>query len=213
MGTNSGIVRVRCNDSMSWIAPPKPPKGTQLPLEIFDQDFQQANHNVILAGGRQPRLWTTDLRTPATEWSYVQQPSSIAHLRSVNEHQVLTAGLRDKMSLYDMRFMKKAAGGTGALLSFPGYKNAAHFHTGWDVSTELGVVAAAQDDGTVKLFSLQTGRILRSRVLDGVRTDTPVKALMFNSMGDRDKVLSLWVGKGQALTKFSFSSRTLEDEA
>lgn len=212
MGTNAGVVLVRSNDSMSRAAPAQPPKGTQLPQEIFDQDFQFSNHNVLLAGGRQPRLWTTDLRTPVTEWSCARQPSAIAHLRSVNEHHVLTAGLQDKMGLYDMRFFKNGPNGTTPLLSFPGYKNAAHFHTGWDVSPELGVVAAAQDDGTVKLFSLHTGRALKSRALGTVSTDTPIRALMFHSMAG-DRLPSLWVGQGQSLRKFSFGARAFGDQA
>lgn len=212
VGTNAGILRVRSNDSMSWIAPPSPPKGTQLPQEIFDQDFQQSNHNVLLAGGRQPRLWITDLRTPVVEWSYTRQPSSIAHLRSINEHHVLVAGLQNNMALYDMRFFKQRTNGTRALLTFPEYRNAAHFHTGWDVSSELGAVTAAQDDGRVRLFSLRTGRALKSKALEELRTDTPVKALMFRGMmGER--VPSLWVGEGQALRKFSFGVREFEDEA
>ncbi|EFZ02243.2 WD40 domain protein [Metarhizium robertsii] len=212
MGTNAGVVLVRSNDSMSRAAPAQPPKGTQLPQEIFDQDFQFSNHNVLLAGGRQPRLWTTDLRTPVTEWACARQPSAIAHLRSVNEHHVLTAGLQDKMGLYDMRFFKNGPNGTTPLLSFPGYKNAAHFHTGWDVSPELGVVAAAQDDGTVKLFSLHTGRALKSRALGAVSTDTPIRALMFHSMAG-DRLPSLWVGQGQSLRKFSFGARAFNDQA
>ncbi|OAA34970.1 WD40/YVTN repeat-like-containing domain protein [Metarhizium rileyi] len=212
MGTNAGVVLVRSNDSMSWLAPSRPPKGTQLPQDIFDQDFQHANHNVLLAGGRQPRLWTTDLRTPVTEWSCVRQPSSVAHVRSLNQHHVLTAGLQDNMALYDMRFFGRAPNGTTPLLSFPAYRNAAHFHTGWDVSPELGAVAAAHDDGTIRLFSLQSGNELKSRALRAVSADTPVRALMFRAM-EGERLPSLWVGQGQALTSFSFGTAALEDEA
>jgi hypothetical protein len=147
------------------------------------------------------------------EWSHVRQPSSIAHLRSVNEHHVLTAGLTNKMGLYDMRFFKQNANGATPLLTFPDYRNAAHLDTGWDVCTELGIVAAAHDDGTVKLFSLTTGRVLRSRALQHVKTDTPLKALMFSRISERDKMPSLWLGKGMALRKFSFGTQAFGDEA
>lgn len=229
VGTNAGMVSVRNDDRMAWMAPGQTSnrhgggsRSARLPREIFTQDFQQSNHNVLLAGGRQPRLWITDLRAPVSEWISAPHASSITHLRSINPHQVLVAGLQSEMSLYDMRFFGERAnsGGSGSgsgngrapLLSFPGYKNAAHVHTGWDVCTEMGIVAAAHDDGTVKLFSLKTGRTVRSPALDAVQTDAPVKALMFSTMRG-ERLSSLWLGEGQALRKFSLGVRHYEDEA
>lgn len=166
-----------------------------------------------MAGGRQPRLWMTDMREPESGWTFVRHTSSITHLRSVNQHQVLVAGLQDQMCLYDMRFFAKShrPNGHKPLVSFPGYKNQAHVHTGWDVCTDLGVVAAAHDDGTVKLFSLQSGRTLRSPELNSVKMDSPIKALMFQRM-PRERMPSLWVGQGPSLNKFSFGAKDLYDE-
>lgn len=204
---------------MAWISSQSPPKGHHQngPQEIFDQDFQQGNHNVLLAGGRQPRLWITDLRTPDAEWTSVRHASSIAHLRSVNQHQVLVAGLENSMSLYDMRFFgssetrRRRPNGAKPILEFPEYRNAAHFHTGWDVNPELNVVAAAHDDGTVKLFSLRSGRLLRNRALDQVKTDAPIKAIMFQRL-PREKLPSLFLGDGSLLRKFSLGTSTIDDE-
>ncbi|GJN74134.1 hypothetical protein PLIIFM63780_008212 [Purpureocillium lilacinum] len=213
IGTNAGILRVRSNETMAWIAPQSPPKGLHLPQEIFDQDFQHGNHNILLAGGRQPRLWMTDLRTPESDWSWTRHASSIAHLRSVNEHQILVAGLQNSMALYDMRFFGRRPNGISPLLDFPAYRNAAHFHTGWDVSPSLGVAAAAQDDGTVRLFSLRSGRALRRPAMDrAARTDTPVRALMFQQM-PWEKTPSLFVGEGPSLRKYSFGTVDVDDEA
>ena len=227
IGTNAGLVSVRSNDSVAWIsAQPERSANSrnkrsyrheeyqtqQQPREIFDQDFQQGNHNVLLAGGRQPRLWLTDLRTPDTEWTFIRHASSIAHLRSVTEHQVLVAGLENSMATYDLRFFKDKPNGTKPILTFDEYRNQAHFHTGWDVSTELGAVAAAHDDGTVKLFSLHTGRVLRSaNGLDRLRTETPLKALMFQTM-PQERLPSLFVGEGMAVKKYSFGVVDFNDE-
>ncbi|POR33326.1 Plasma membrane ATPase [Tolypocladium paradoxum] len=212
IGTNAGILRVRSNETMAWIAPQSPPKGLDVPQEMFDQDFQQSNHNVLVAGGRQPRLWITDLRAPESEWTHVGHASTIAHVRSVNPHQVLVAGLESSMALYDMRFFGRRPNGAAPLLGFPAYRNEAHLHTGWDVSPELGAVAAAHDDGTVKLFSLRSGRALRGGAVGAVGTETPVRALMFQTM-PREKAPSLFVGEGPSLKKYSFGTRDLEDEA
>lgn len=196
--------------------------GSRSP-EIFTQDFQQDNHNVLFSGGRQHRLWITDVRAPVTEVMYAPHTSSINHVRSINPHQVLVAGLKNSMSLYDTRFFgkkynagssgrKRGGNGRAPLLTFPGYKNAAHVHTGWDVCAELGLVAAAHDDGTVKLFSLKTGRLLKSPAVDSVRTDTPIKALMFSTMSG-ERLPSLWVSEGHDVRKFSMGALRFEDEA
>ncbi len=225
IGTSAGILRVTSNDNMDWIAAhgqshaDKRP-GRHLPQEVFDLDFQVGNHNVLIAGGRQPRLWTTDLRTAEAEWSFISHLSSIAHLRSINEHQVLVAGLKNSMCVYDMRFPGRSDAGAAAspqrrgnggkpMLVFDGYKNEAHFHTGWDVDAELGVVAAAHDDGTVKLFSLRSGRLLKRPEL--VTSETPIRALMFRRM-PREKLPSLFVGEGPSLRKFSFGVGGLGEE-
>ncbi|KAJ4261460.1 hypothetical protein NW762_006885 [Fusarium torreyae] len=102
VGSNRGLLQVHSNETLSAIAPGVASKGMQLPQEIFAQDFQEGNHNVLLAGGRQPRLWITDLRAPEAHWSFAKHTSSISHIKSVNPHHVLVSGLQSSMALYDM---------------------------------------------------------------------------------------------------------------
>lgn len=113
------------------------------------------------------------------------------------------------MAIYDTRFLGSNA---RPLLTFPSHRNEAHFHIGFDASPQLNVVAAAQENGTVKLFSLSTGRQLRCRALDAVRTAAPIKALMFQRM-PRENMESIWVGEGCLVKKFSFGTENWEDEA
>lgn len=174
-------------------------------------DFKQGDHNVLFAGGRQPRLWMSDMRTQESEWSFVKHTSSIAALRSVNEHQVLVLGLEHSMALYDMRFTSQSFNSRKPFLTFPQYRNEAHLHVGFDVSPQLGTVAAAQDDGTVAMFSLSSGRRLRCPAVDGIKRDRPVRGLMFSALpGERTP--SLWVGEGMSIGKYSFGAGVLEDE-
>ena len=212
IGTNAGLLRVFPDETMARISPKNPQKGLSLPQEIFDQDFQQGNHNVLLAGGRQPRLWMKDLRTSEAEWTFIRHGSSIANVRSVNQHHVLVAGLENSMSLYDLRYLGQRPNGAKPLLNFPSYRNEAHFHVGWDVCSELGLVASAQDDGTVKLFSLRSGNMLPSPELATVKTETPIRAMMFQQM-PREKAPSLFVGEGPSLRKFSFGTTSPDQEA
>jgi hypothetical protein len=232
VGTSNGILRVRSNETLGWIStndvPPsidsttkvdtgrrnRPSKrararhGPWYPQEIFSQDFQVGNHNVLFAGGRQPHLWISDLRAPTDGWSFVKHGSSIAHVRSINQHQVIVAGLQNQMSIYDTRFFqsdKTNPNGrtlSSPLLDFPDYRNEAHYHIGWDVSLELNLVASAQDNGTVKLFSLSSGRVLRSgNALESFRTQTPVKAMMFQTLPG-ERMPSLYVARGPLVKKF-----------
>lgn len=191
MATNAGVVRVLENETMSLVSSPK-----NNPKEMFDMDFQQGNHNVVLAGGRASRLWMADLRSP--KWSFIRHASSIARVRSVNEHQVVACGLQSSMCLYDLRFVSQRPNGMGPLVSFTGYRNEAHVHVGFDVCTEAGVVAAAQEDGTVGLFSLESGRRVRCEAM-GFGRGRVVRALMFGEGG-----ASLWIGEGPGIAKYAF---------
>ncbi|KAH7133379.1 hypothetical protein B0J13DRAFT_100462 [Dactylonectria estremocensis] len=212
IGTNRGVLKVQSNETMSLMAQSNPLRRLQQPKEIFAQDFQDGNHNILLAGGRQPRLWMSDVRAPESQWSFSKHASSISHIRSVNPNQVLVAGLQNSMALYDIRFLHCRRDGARPLLEFPDYCNEAHLQIGWDVDTRLGVVAAAQDNGTVRLFSLRSGRRLRSPATDALRSDSPFKALMFQTM-PRERLPSLFVGDGSCVRKFSFGTTDLEEEA
>lgn len=116
------------------------------------------------------------------------------------------------MALYDVRYLSSDPRGTKPLLHFYGHRNEAHFQIGWDVSPELNVVAAAQDTGTVKLFSMRSGRILPCPAVGSIHTDTPIKGLVFQRM-PREKMPSLFIGEGPLLRKFSFGTLAGEDEA
>ncbi|KAF1738325.1 hypothetical protein CRV24_000249 [Beauveria bassiana] len=167
----------------------------------------------------------TDLRdNDPRRWHATPHDSTVTHLRSVSEHQVLVAGLRSSMSTYDLRFLGRptppgqatSRNSSTPVLRFTGYENEAHVHTGWDVCAEMGLVAAAQDDGTVALFSLRSGKRVRpggggSTGIGSLRTETPIKALMWQRM-PRERLPSLWVGEGPLVRKFSLGVGEVGDE-
>lgn len=109
IGTNRGVVRWVADGYRAWLTPRSPPQPKQRNpyTDIFSLDFQAQHADVLLFGGRPGRMWIGDHRQPPDRWGVVATPSPITHIRSVNEHQVLVAGLRDKLSVYDLRFMKK----------------------------------------------------------------------------------------------------------
>lgn len=116
--------------------------------------------------------------------------------------------------MYDLRFVKqrRADGVVDPIIAFPSHRNEAHLHIGFDVCKELGVVASAQENGTVQLFSLRSGASLRCPTLEKVKMETPIKALAFKRLPG-EKSPSLFVGEGSWVRKYSWGTLHLEDEA
>lgn len=106
--------------------------------------------------------------------------SSITHIKQIDAHRILVAGLSSTLCQYDLRYRKidtppaldhpqqhskKARKAhhnshhkprrraTRAILSYPEYKNEATIRTGLDVDVESGLIAAGQeaDDETSKV--------------------------------------------------------------
>ena len=189
--------------------------------DVFSVDFRHRDPSTLLAGGRRGGIWLGDLRQNGRQaWVNVAAADEpVAHVKSVGEHCVLMAGTHNKMALYDLRFnskipnaMKPVVEETRPLFHFRGYKNEAHVTSlGLDVDPVQGLVAAAQDDGTVALFSLHSGRRLPSRDIDAIKQAGPVAAIHFATM-PCDQDASLFVGKGGEVHKFSFGKREGEDE-
>lgn len=112
------------------------------------------------------------------------------------------------------------------VVDFPAYKNEPHIRIGLDVTHDAGgvggaggggVVAAAQGDGTVGVFSLRTGRRLRAGDVDDPRAlrapgrGDVVKALQFRNL-PWEKEASLFAGVGPVVKKFTFGVDAGEDE-
>lgn len=191
---------------MTWLTPTDvPPKAPRPePREVFSLDFLTRNHDVLFAGGRSNRLSMMDLRVSPDRWETIRHRSSVAHVRSVNEHQLLAAGPRGAMSLYDIRFRLARPNGHRPLLTFPAFRNEAHLHFGLDVEPSLSILAVAQDDGTVAVFSLRNGRRLACPPVDAVSAhEGVVRGVIFQTLpGDRQS--SLFLGIGPNVCKYSF---------
>jgi hypothetical protein len=191
------------------------PEPKDYPTDIFSIDFQRGGHpEVFFAGGRPGRLWMCDIRTPVQEWDWMRPPSSIAHVRSVSEHRVLALGPRSAMAVYDIRAGWKES--AEPCVRFPEYRNREHVYIGAAAEPEIGVVAAAHDDGKVAIYSVNSGRRLPAPGVDALAADPsagPVQCMMFQTM-PLETHPSLWVGVGPYVKKISFgtSDDGTEDE-
>ena len=62
--------------------------------------------DVIIAGGQSRNICLIDMRCPEREWmaSYIRHTSSVAHVKSTSEYEILAAGPMNAMAIYDVRF-------------------------------------------------------------------------------------------------------------
>jgi hypothetical protein len=200
-------------------------------FETLTVDFLAQNPaEVILAGTRGGHVCVLDLRSPPDSWTRrantFRHPKSVAHIRSVGDYGVLAAGPYSKMCIYDVRYLARprprlntsvsndwtwnvraTAEATRPLVIFHEYRNMPFIQIGLDVLTEggygKGLVAAAHDDGTVGVYSLQNGKRLAAGAVDGIHEPSVVKSLMWSAFpGDRHP--SLFVGEGGCVRKYSF---------
>lgn len=220
------------NKARRWAQPP-------LPRDVLSADFHPTDPNIVFAGCRDGKFFRIDRRTrvyrdnanhggrcDSGTWECYHHRSSVAHIRALDDYQILTAGPHNSMAVYDIRWMVdyekggvKEGGESHPVIRMHEYQNKVHIHIGLDVAmgvgaTGGGIVAAAQDDGTVGVFSLRSGRKLRAGDLDRLRVpeDTGVvKTVQFARMPwERDP--SLFVGAGSVVKKFSFGVDEEEDD-
>ena len=118
------------------------------------------------------------------------------------------------MAVYDVRYLTTSSpqpharntkgNATRPVVLFPGYRNAAHLKIGLEVLLPGsgpgappggGIVAAAQDDGTVGLWSLADGGRLAGGEVDGIRAGGVVRCVAWQTLAG-DRHASLFVGGG-----------------
>lgn len=164
---------------MHWVHSAYYPRNKG-PTDIFALEFLAENHNLLLSGGRKGILNIADFRVPNTYTrpaDAINHPSSISHIRQLDSHRIIVAGLNSSLCQYDLRFRKltKPVSSPGqkrkrsvesqkitrSILQYPDFQNDSDFQIGFDVDLESGIVAAAQNSNHqspfVRLFSLHEG--------------------------------------------------------
>lgn len=184
--------------SLNWASPE--PEHANHPKDVFALEFLSDNPFVLLSGGRNGVLNTSDLRvsnlSSRLAADVIIHPSSITHIRALNSHRIIAAGLRSSLCQYDLRFLKldkpitlttpskKSKYGkqdyqarenlqsTRPILTYPQYHNKSHLQLGFDIDLESGLIAAAMeqddhsDNSLVQLFSLKGGEALHTPHFD-----------------------------------------------
>ena len=141
--------------------------------DVLAVDWQSIN--VVLSGCRDKtvRLW--DVRVGGLQGTSLRlrHPSTINHVRKLNDNSIIVAGMERQLCSYDLRFLpiiatSQAADRTTPFTTFPEYqtKELQPFSVGFDVYGD--VVAAGVAEGRehhgVQLFDAKSGRQMSALV-------------------------------------------------
>lgn len=181
-GTSSGILTYNKDGRMGWLKDTGSP-SLHYPKDVFALEFlslggSNLNPSILLSGGRPGGVNRIDFRAPVlANDTLVFHPSSITNIKQVDEYRIIVPGLESSMCLYDLRYLKEFQDDrrsvprtiTQPYLQYLEYKNKATILAGFDIDTESGLVAAAQEEDVItpaiQIFSLHNGHVLASRRL------------------------------------------------
>lgn len=185
-------------------------------VEILAVDFLDDSKDIILAGDRQGQISLLDMREPFPKFGKyaIQNPSTVSHIKSIDQFRILVAGPGEESSTtmcqYDIRNTKttlvnaprnKIIERTMPYLEYPDHHNT-YAIFGLDVDVDAGLVAAAQEDQTVQIFSLHGGQKL-DFVGGKKQRDCHVECLRF--IPDRDVgTKSLYVAGIDSISRYAW---------
>ncbi|KAI0124553.1 hypothetical protein F4776DRAFT_630198 [Hypoxylon sp. NC0597] len=226
IGTNMGVAHFNSNSQMKLYTSPTWGSKSFVPnsfRDVFAIDYHASNPDIMFFGGRPGALFIGDLRQEVDRWNSVKLKNSISHIKTVSEHQVIVAGLRNTLSVFDLRYCDlsqvrgednpKVERTAKPVVIMPSYKNAARFDVGLDYDPDSGVIAAAHDDGKVALYSVRSGNRLPSRDVDNIYSKYgPIHQLRFEAF-DGDDTPTLFVGERNHIGIYSFGVDDPDDEA
>lgn len=222
VGSSRGLLHCGMDMSMRWSSPWGPGhyyNNSQKFRDIFAVDFQPDHPEVVLFGGRPGYLFAGDTRQKANLWHKLALKNTITHIKPLTEHQVLVSGLQSMLCVYDLRYTTRYKSSSFEvpaavpLFRVDGYQNAAHINIGLDVDKASGIVAAAHDDGRVALYSTRTGKRLKSRDVDRIRSRyRAIHCVQFEPFST-DATPTLFVGEQSNISAYSFGVDNIDDEA
>lgn len=97
-----GIMATEKRDLETTWRTPRPQSDPSVVDDLFALAFLTDNPSILFSGGRQGILALADLRIPIKTFrsDTITHPSTITHIRSLNAHQIIVAGLNVSMSFW-----------------------------------------------------------------------------------------------------------------
>jgi hypothetical protein len=195
--------------------------------DILAVECSKDNPSLVLSGDRKGILQFLDVRCPIKTAAVIQHASSVCHIKHIKDGIITVSGLKSTLCNYDQRFLKDRSlaeswpevqkryspqhnpNVTGPVFTYAEHENDAWTEAGFDIDVDTGIAAAAQT-GTrtaVKIFSLKTGRLLRSvDPPEAGNTTDPLLARVVKFVPDHSDngKKNLWIAKGSKIVSYAW---------
>jgi WD40 repeat protein len=221
VGTSNGLITLE-NASGTWRCSPL----IETNSDVLALDW--LSPTILAAGLRDASVMLYDSRSRDSIKRLRHGAPIIGLRRADHESRLVVCGITNCLAMYDLRMIREAipantvsrnsnhhrkqnsrwktpVGGLAVAPSKPvlrfEYANQGQFPIGFDVQTELGLVAAAEETGDVQLYSMRTGEKVRKlEVASGGVTGEHVKCLRF--VKDERGVAKLMAGAGARIVEY-----------
>jgi hypothetical protein len=205
-GTDQGIVSINKETwDLDWIISKSTKRSPQRHLsDCLALSFLQHDPNTLLAGNRTGHVDFIDLRNPSIGDDAIRHSAPVSHIKQISEYGILVNGLRSSMCQYDIRYRKHsfksfARKRTTPFITYPEHNSGAYIQLGFDIDIDAGLVAAAQEDKTVQLFSIRDGKKLKYVDMN-LKAEEPVRCVKFvDESRDGGHTKALWVARESAI--------------
>ncbi|KAL1867213.1 hypothetical protein Plec18167_008754 [Paecilomyces lecythidis] len=197
VGTSDGLHTLE-GVGYGWSLSEKPfPHPENTPLDVIPPRPKHSHasvmavewltSDVIVSGLRNSSIFFHDLRSRGTV-TRLQHPASVAKIRKVDEYRLAVSG-RQSLQIYDLRYPANGLqtrpkptshrhSSTKPYITFPEYSS--ETICDFDVSPDLGLLAAVVRDHKPELFSLRTGETVTSP-LKKAHHRSQTRAVLFES--------------------------------
>ena len=145
------------------------------------------SRHVAVGGCRDGSIHLFDARNDGRA-TRLRHPSAAAPVRAVDESRIVVAGLRSSLCMYDLRYAPPGRHSISPIpaasvpcVTYDSYHNEARLGLGFDVDTQLGLVAAVNDDGRLTINDIWTGEPYATRLARD-RWQHPIKGILFSKM-------------------------------
>ncbi|KAF2016738.1 hypothetical protein BU24DRAFT_370670 [Aaosphaeria arxii CBS 175.79] len=164
----------------------------------------------VCLGGRDGTIRLYDTRSKGTSHTLLRHPTPINQIRPADDFtRIVVAGLRNTLMTYDMRMTKteqvsktqwRKRGNnrfpfrtTNSCITQFEYANENTTYLGLDVNPRLGLVAAADEDARLNIYSLYTGKMIKQFSSDFTGPKKRMQCVRFTEDANGDiSLLSNW---------------------
>ena len=206
LATNNGIVLVEESGPLSS----NRRGSTYQPSDTIAVDWEDPN--VVLSGCRNGHVRLWDTRSNGTSMRMVH-PSAAAHVRRLNEHIIVVAGLMHQLSTYDLRFpaYRPLAALTTPYTTFPTYRNWTNILPSLGLDVYDSLIAVGSSDSTIQIFDHQSGEELDVGMSPGpAKCEGQPRCVRFSQGEEGFEGLNLWYAARSRIGVWIWDTRSTE---